>query len=111
MHCIGCGKRINWDGRGLFSCVCPCYSTTFIDGATGKRFLASRISVQMTMGAPVNHLNDIVGDSDYSSKEKTAFVSELREIGFIWMRECERCREDGTLKKRQERARRRMGGW
>jgi len=27
-------------------------------------------------------------------------ITELREKGFIWMRECEQCQKDGTLERK-----------
>ena len=35
--------------------------------------------------------------------QKTQVISELRDKGSIWMRECEQCKADGTLERRDAR--------
>ena len=102
MHCIGCGRNIPWDGKRLFSYTCKCGSTTFV-GGDDRRYVRVSIEIQMIEKSPVIHLDDIVGESNHTSKEKTAFIAQLRDIGFIWMHECVQCKTDGTLQLKQER--------
>ena len=49
------------------------------------------------------HLNDLVGESNYTSDRKTDVVRVLRDKGFIWMKECEQCKKNGTLARYEAR--------
>ena len=104
-HCVGCGRKISWDGKGLLSLTCYCNATIFMaDKGKGFAFPTS-VFRQIAVGAekPTPHLDDLVGTSDHTSAEKTEMIKFLQEQGFIWMEECVECRLDGTYDKYQRR--------
>ena len=49
------------------------------------------------------HLDHLVGESNHTSPLKEMLIEELRQIGSVWMEECEQCKKDGTLLRKQER--------
>lgn len=101
-HCIGCNAQIPWDGKSLFSYTCPCGATVFANNNTGAPTLPASLVAGLALGNKVlTHLDDLVGNSDYISDEKEAFISALKGLGSIWMSECEQCRADGTFDRHQ----------
>jgi len=108
--CVGCDRDIGWDGKGMFSYTCVCggrilYQVETLSmafPATMLRSLALAAGLRAT-GLPTPHLNDLVGESDFTSPLKERLIVELQNKGFIWMEECDQCKKDGTLAKRQER--------
>ena len=107
--CVGCNAQIPWDGETLFSYTCGCGSTMFYDEEDGTLSMPCTVARRIIIGGEMlPHLDDLVGESDYVSPKKTEIISMLREKGFIWMRECEQCKKDGTLAKREARKARDM---
>mgnify|MGYP001574488052 CR=1 FL=1 len=104
-RCIGCNARIPWDGTGLFSFTCQCGATIFLNDETGQTAMPSSVIIGVSKGKNLPHLNDLVGNSDFTSVGKQKLISQLRGSGLIWMRECEQCREDGTLEHYESRLR------
>ena len=101
--CIGCDGNISWDGKGLFSYTCPCGSHAFYNEETKHLSLPFSFVRGLQLKAPLPHLNYLVGESNHTSPIKEQLIKELREKGSIWMEECEQCKGDGTLKRKQER--------
>lgn len=101
-HCVGCGNSIPWDGTSLFSYTCRCGGHVFV-GEDGRPSFPASVIMQAHEEKPITHLDDIIGVSDYTSPEKDALIAELRSFGFTWMKECEQCKADGTLKWYQQR--------
>lgn len=102
-HCIGCGSKIPWDGKGVFSYTCACGGRCFSSEGLHRVALPTGLLLNIGRGRPLPHLDDIVGISDYSSPEKEALIAALRCEGFVWMEQCEQCRADGTLERRRKR--------
>lgn len=99
--CVGCNSPIPWDGTGLFSYTCRCGATIFWNEETGQVALSASVIIGISKGQTLPHLDDLVGNSNFTSPKKTGVSNELAQKGFIWMRECEQCRTDGTLARRQ----------
>ena len=102
-RCIGCDRKIGWDGKGLFSYTCPCGATVFYNEETGRVALPASVAIGISKGKSLPHLGDLVGESNYTSSIKERLIAELREKGFIWMEECEQCRADGALERKLKR--------
>ena len=102
-RCIGCDHQIPWDGKGLFFYTCACRSAIFYNEESRQVSLPASVAIGISLGSSVPHLDDLVGSSSYTSPAKEELIAKLKVMGFIWMRECEQCQKDGTLKKRQER--------
>jgi hypothetical protein len=51
----------------------------------------------------IPHLDYLVGTSLHTSLLKTMFVEMVTALGAKWMKDCEKCQKDGTLRKEQER--------
>ena len=49
------------------------------------------------------HIGYYLGESNHTSEIKDSVTKQLLEIGFIWMEDCEQCKEDGTLARKQEK--------
>ncbi len=105
-RCMGCNAQIPWDGTGMFSFTCSCGATIFLSEETSQVALPVAVALGISEGRTTPHLDDLVGNSDFSSIVKTQIIGELRDKGFTWMRECEQCRTDGTLEHREWRTRR-----
>lgn len=105
--CLGCDRYIGWDGTGAFSYTCRCGATIFYNDETGAMAFPLSMLRNMSEGTPLPHLNDLVGEANHISPLtlKESVIKELRSKGFIWMEECEQCRKDGTLARKQERER------
>lgn len=101
--CIGCDSKIRWDGTGAFSYTCPCGATIFYNEENGSLAPTFSFVRNLQIGISLPHLNDLVGESTYSSPIKEELIEELRRKGYIWMEECEQCQKDGTLRRKQER--------
>ncbi len=102
--CVGCDAQIPWDGKSMFSYTCGCGSTMFYDEETGHLSMPCSVALNIGGGGKaLPHLNDLVGQSDYSSARKTDVIRTLREQGFIWMNECEQCKKSGTLARYEAR--------
>lgn len=102
-HCVGCGSPIPWDGHGIFSYTCRCGGRIFINDESGIPAVPLTVLRGMAAGFPMPHLDDLVGNSEYTSSEKEGMISELRSRGSIWMEECEQCQQDGSLEKHKRR--------
>jgi len=96
-HCIGCGRKIAWDGHSPFSYTCACGSHIFVSDETGHYSWPGSFLLALRDKRELAHLDYLVGNSEYTSPEKEGCIAALRDYGSIWMRECEQCREDGTL--------------
>ncbi|TET10081.1 hypothetical protein E3J84_04465 [Candidatus Aerophobetes bacterium] len=103
IKCIGCNREIGWDGKGLFSYTCLCGSTIFYDETTGHLALPYSLIRTLSQARSLPHLDDLVGESNHTSPFKEMLIAELREKGFIWMRECEQCQKDGALERKLKR--------
>jgi len=100
--CIGCDRDIGWDGEGMFSYTCPCGATIFY-AEGGRMAYPFSLIRNLQRNRPLPHLDDLVGESDHSSPIKERMIKELREKGFIWMKECDQCLKDGTHQHKLER--------
>jgi len=100
IKCIGCNRDIEGDGKGLFSYTCPCGSTIFHDETNGHLALPVSLIRTLSQARSLPHLDDLVGESNHTSPFKEMLITELREKGFIWMRECEQCQKNGTLERK-----------
>lgn len=101
--CIGCDRDIGWDGQGMFSYTCVCGSRIFYQVETQSIVLPASLIISLKLGRSTPHLGDLVGESDFTSPLKERLIEELRSKGFVWMEECEQCKKDGTLARKQER--------
>lgn len=101
--CLGCDKAIPWDGKCLLSYTCSCGATIFYNEDTQALAPPFSLIRSLQAGTALPHLNDLVGESSHTSPPKEQIISELRSKGFIWMEECEQCKNDGTLKRKQDR--------
>jgi len=104
--CIGCDRDIGWDGKGTFSATCRCGARIMYHAETLSFALPASLIMSLAGVKRLPHLNDLVGESNFTSRLKEALIEELRNRGFIWMEECDQCKRDGTLKRRQEREKR-----
>jgi len=102
-HCIGCGKEISWHGKGLLSYTCLCGATTFISDGIVLPILPLSPHRALSHGLTPPHLDNLVGNSEWTSPEKEALIAALRVKGAIWMKECEQCQQDGTLERHRKR--------
>lgn len=107
--CVGCDGTIPWDGKGTLCYTCPCGATLFYEAETLKPLMpASLIRAiyylqQLGIKPEGPHLDYYLGDSNYTSEFKDSITKQLLEIGFIWMEDCEQCKKDGTLERKQKR--------
>ena len=101
--CLGCDKSIPWDGSSMFSYTCPCGATVFYNEETDAMSMPMSVVIGLRQGRASPHLADLVGESNHTSPIKEQLIKELQASGFIWMEECEQCKRDGTLKRRQGR--------
>ncbi|MFQ5826677.1 MAG: hypothetical protein ACE5IA_04885 [Dehalococcoidia bacterium] len=100
-HCVGCGAKIDWDGRSGLSYTCPCGATIFAHDQSRALTYPSVMLLSMARGRALPHLEYLVGASEHSSPEKERVVSALRGLGFTSVEECERCQRDGGLERYQ----------
>lgn len=101
--CIGCDNLVSWDGKSTFCYTCGCGATIFYNEEDKHVALPASLIIGMSGGQTLPHLGDLVGESSHTSPIKEKLIAELREKGFVWMHECEQCKKDGTLKRKQER--------
>ena len=101
--CLGCDRDIGWDGEGMFSYTCVCGSRIFYRVETLSIALPASLVLSIASARQVAHLNHLVGESDFTSPLKERLIEELRSMGFIWMEECDQCKKDGTLARKQKR--------
>jgi len=101
--CIGCDRDIGWDGEGTLSYTCVCGSRIFYQAETLGFVFPASLMLNIAAGRTTPHLGDIVGESDFTSPLKESLIEELRSKGFTWMEECDQCKKDGTLQRKQER--------
>ena len=101
--CVGCDRSIPWDGEGMFSYTCGCDARIFYDETTGKMAYPASFAINAAGGGQLPHLDGLVGKSDHTSPVKERLIAELRQLGSIWMEECEQCKRDGTLERQRER--------
>lgn len=101
--CLGCDRDIGWDGKGMFCYTCVCGSTIFYQVETQSIAFPASLVLSLVAHRSIPHLNYLVGESDFTSPLKERLIEELRSRGFIWMEECDQCKRDGTLKRKQER--------
>jgi hypothetical protein len=90
-YCVGCGKPIPWDGKGLFAYTCPCGATLFADENGKFAWPASLIKAIFEHGEPP-HIDYYLGRSNYDSPEKQKAIEFLRRLGARWSWECNECR-------------------
>ena len=101
--CLGCDRDIGWDGKGMFSYTCVCGSRIFYQMEGKYLAFPSSLILSITAHRQVPHLNYLIGESDFTSPLKEKLIKELRSKGSIWMEECDQCKKDGTLRRKQER--------
>ncbi len=107
--CVGCDRTILWDGEGTFCYTCQCGATLFYETVTLNPVMpASLIAAINTLHElgvkPASpHIDYYLGDSNYTSGIKDLFIKVLLEMGFVWMKDCEQCKEDGTLERKLKR--------
>lgn len=101
--CLGCDTYIGWNGKELFSYTCPCGATILYDEETEQIAMPASVIIGISKGRALPHLDDLLGESDFTSPLKERITAELREKGFIWMRECDQCQKDGTLERKLQR--------
>lgn len=90
-HCVGCGSRISWNGKGVFAYTCPCGATLFAD-EKGISLPASLI-IFLKEGKKLPHLDYYLGISNYVSVEKQRAYEELQKLGCTWSWNCPKCKE------------------
>jgi hypothetical protein len=101
MICVGCGCSIPWSGKGMFCYTRPCGAHVF-HSEEGIMALPASLVIGLYEKGSLAHIDYYVGNSNYSSLMKTAFIQFLQEKGAIWMKDCKQCQEDGTLERAQE---------
>jgi predicted RNA-binding Zn-ribbon protein involved in translation (DUF1610 family) len=91
-RCVGCGRPIPWDGRGLFAYTCPCGANAFADEEGN---VAWPLSLHMALdeGREPPHIDHYVGRSNHVSELKERAIAFLRSKGARWSWECPECRE------------------
>lgn len=110
--CVGCDGVIPWDGKGAFAYTCPCGASLFYDEETlapvmpaSLIFAIDRLR-RMGIRPEGPHIDYYLGDSNLTSEIKEAVTEQLLEMGFIWMKDCKQCQEDGTYAKKLDREKR-----
>jgi hypothetical protein len=104
LKCIGCDSEIPWDGKGLFAYTCPCGATVLYDADTMTvTALPASLIMAIHEKRSVPHIDYYVGSSNHTSDIKEKFIKELLDHGFIWMKDCRQCQEDGTYRRHLER--------
>jgi len=99
-RCVGCGRKIPWDGRGLFAYTCPCGATVFVDE---ERHIAYPASFYYALsGHSIPHIDYYLGISNYVSAKKEQVYQILKKLGAVWSWECPECRERFLKRKRME---------
>ena len=91
-HCIGCGRSIPWDGKGLFSYTCGCGATIFANDEHIPALPASLV-LAIHAGRKPAHIDYYLGISNYASAEKQWMYEELKKHGAVWSWECEECKD------------------
>ena len=90
-HCVGCGRTIPWDGKGLFAYTCPCGATLFAD-EDGKFAWPVSLITAISEHREPPHIDYYLGRSNYDSAEKQKAVEFLRKLGARWSWDCDECR-------------------
>ena len=91
---------------GKYSWHCRVAITSWVvdyDEETGQLALPASVTIGIIERRGLPHLDDLVGESDHTSQIKEKFIAELQKRDFMWMKDCEQCQKDGTLKRKQER--------
>ncbi len=101
--CLGCDRDIGWDGKGPFSYTCVCGAKVFYRVEPMSMAFPGSLVLSFTARRQLPHLNDLVGESAFTSPLKERMIEEFRSKGIIWMEECDQCKKDGTLARKQER--------
>jgi hypothetical protein len=91
-HCIGCGRTIPWNGKGLLAYTCPCGATLFAD-ENGKFAWPASLIMAISEHREPPHIDYYLGRSNYVSAEKEKAYEFLKSLGSKWSWECEKCRE------------------
>lgn len=100
-HCVGCGRIIPWNGRGVFAYTCPCGARLFA-GPKGYSLPASLI-FGVPNGKELPHIDYYLGISDFVSAEKTKALEELKKAGCIWSWDCPKCKDETLFLRWNER--------
>ena len=103
MKCVGCDAAIPWDGRSLFAYTCPCGATVFYDSDMSQIAMPASVVLAMAGNRPLPHLEFLIGESRHTSEIKDRVRERFIEKGAIWMKDCERCLNDGTYQKKLDR--------
>jgi hypothetical protein len=107
LKCIGCDSPVPWNGEGVYYYTCPCGATVFYDDETEKLALPvslfTAVIFKNRTSLPLPHIDYYVGESEYTSNIKEAFIRDLLDLGFIWMKDCEQCKKDDTLARKLAR--------
>lgn len=93
MKCVGCGREVNLDKRGLFSYTCPCGSRVFYDEKRDVFYYPVSLHVAEIEKRGLPHIDYFLGYSNHQSDRKKLFYYLLRSKGSIWSWECPRCRK------------------
>ncbi len=108
-RCVGCDGVIPWDGKGTLAYTCSCGATLFFEAETlalvMPASLVHALAKQQTEGIKPEfpHIDYYLGDSSHISIIKESAIEQLLALGFIWMKDCKKCQEDGTLERKQAR--------
>jgi DNA-directed RNA polymerase subunit RPC12/RpoP len=90
-RCVGCGRPIPWDGRGLFAYTCPCGANAFAD-EEGNIVWPLSLHMALAEGREPPHIDHYVGRSNRVSELKERAIAFLRSKGARWSWECPECR-------------------
>jgi hypothetical protein len=88
IRCLGCGRAVDWDGRGNFAYTCLCGATMLIDDNKKVIPPVSFVEVMVNLRTPP-HIDYYLGVSNVWSPEKEEVYNLLRSKGATWSWECE----------------------
>jgi DNA-directed RNA polymerase subunit RPC12/RpoP/uncharacterized protein YlaI len=92
IRCVGCGREIKWDGKGVFAYTCPCGARVFYDEKVGFIFPAS-FFMSLLKGVEFPHIDYYLGKSAYWDDVKQQIYKFLRDKGAVWSWECDECKK------------------
>ena len=97
MKCIGCDKEMGFEGAGTLSITCECGARMFYNEGFSKMLFPLSVIEASIHGKPLPHLNFLVGESTFMSPAKEGCTAALRDMGSIWIHECEECQTSGRF--------------
>lgn len=92
-HCVGCGRFIPWNGKGVFAYECPCGATLFADEKGNFSLPASLMSRVVGESREIPHSDHYLGISNFVSMEKQKAFDMLTKLGSVWSWNCKECRD------------------